>query len=458
MENINTLNNILNKLLLNQEDIIKVSTILKNLNITYYYIPNVCPIKEFDNFYIEKINDNNYSNLTSIIPGVVIAIKEYTDTFLSYNLNRGNMIIVINNYSYIFNIANPIKRTPSKNELDPTNLLDGKEGFIENVYDNLSFIKKRIKSSDLIVRKYILGSLTQTDTFLIYLKHSENSKHVKECIQKLSTFNHESMISINDLNSLFNKSMLLPLTFNTGSPDYVVGALLEGRAIIIIDNTPLALVMPTTLSLFTTIKNETNAPTYYTIINRLFIIFFFFLSLFLLPLFIALINFNPTFFSTLFMANIQLNERGTTFPFFIESVLILFMFEFYRLTTSRSPTNYVQNIVIIFGGLFIGQNAINSGLVGSSVLLLTSISYISSFGISNNPELITSFNIFRIYNIILAYIMGIIGFSIGLITTILYMINQKSSGHSFLSPFIPFDKKKVKAFFMPKHGDNNEKE
>ena len=100
-----------------------------------------------------------------------------------------------------------------------------------------------------------------------------------------------------------------------------------------------------------------------------------------------------------------------------------------------------------------GQNAINSGLVGSGILLITSISYIASFGLTSNPTLITTFNIFRIYNIILSYLMGLIGVSIGIITTFLYISIQKSINVPFLSPFIPFNKESVKDYFFPKRGD-----
>lgn len=453
MKENNNLNNIIKSLSNNQDDIIIRHTVYHNLNIIYYYLEEITPIKIFNDFYLEKITNENFSNLSDYIPGIFVKLTDLSVSNITFILNRGNMILSINHYNYIVNIANIPKRIPSKSELDPTNLFDSLDGLIENVYDNLSLIKKRIKSEDLIIKKYIIGSTTKTTTFLLYMKESENKNYIKEIKNKLEKTTINTLLNINDLNSIFNTSNFLPLTFNTGSPDYIASSLLEGRAVIIMDNTPLSLILPTTLSLFTTIKNETNQVKYYTIINRIFNIMFFFLSLFLIPIFIALTNFNPSFFSTLFMANFQLTERGTTFPLFLESIIILFIFEFYRHTTSRSPTNYVQNIVIIFGGLFIGQNAINSGLVGAGILLLTSISYLSSFGITNNPILITSFNIFRLYNIILSYLMGLIGFTIGLITTITYLSSKKSVGIPFLSPFIPFDKIKAKEFFASSHGE-----
>ena len=130
--------------------------------------------------------------------------------------------------------------------------------------------------------------------------------------------------------------------------------------------------------------------------------------------------------------------------------------ELLQYVRDKVKNSYVQNIIIIFSGLFIGQNAISSGLVGSTLLLIASLSYVSSFAITNNQHLITSFDIFRLYNLILSYTFGILGFTIGLITTLLYISSQKSVGVPFFLPFSPLRPNKLKGFFFPKHGDKNE--
>lgn len=453
------INNSIKNIIQNQDDLTFNETVYNNINISYCYIPEVTDLKYFNNFYLSKINNDNYLELDTYIPGIFIKITDVSIDNISYIIGKGNLIITINNeVSYQVVTTSLPKRNVQPSEIDPTNLLDGKDGLVENVYTNLALIRKRIKYKDLVIKKFILGSITQTETFVLYIKDIEDKHYVKNILSKISSYNKESIININDINSIFNSSILLPSAFNTGSPDYISGALLEGRVCIISDNTPVAAILPSTLSLYTSIKNASNAPKYYTISSRIFNILFFYMSLFLLSIFVALINFNPNFFSTLFIANVQLNERGTTFPLFIESLLILLMFEFYRFTTSRSPNNYVQNIVIIFGGLFIGQNAIKSGIIGSTILLLTALAYTSSFALTNNPYLITTFNIFRIYNLVLSYTLGVLGFSIGLITTLLYFNSQKSVGVPFMDPFIPINKKGILNYFMPSHGVKNEKD
>lgn len=433
-----------------QEDLEIIKTKQNKLNLTSYFFSSMFNLEEFNKFYLDKIDETNFTHLDTTFPGIFLRLSEFTKSHFSYVLNKGSLILNIDDEEfYLVNISKIPKRAPTPSELDPVNLLDGHDGFIENIHDNLALIRKRIKSENLIVEKYILGTTSKTDTILIYLEEFKDLPYIKKTKETLSSYNKESLTNINDLNKAFKGASLLPNVFNTSSPDYVVTSLTDGKAVILIDNSPVVSVLPTTLTMFTTIKNEANEPKYYTFFARAFTILFFFLSVFSIGLIIALTNFHPTLFSNLFMANIQITERGTTFPLFIESIIVLFLFEFFRLISSRSPNNYVQNIIIIFSGLFIGQNAISSGIVGESVLLLASISYVSSFAITNNPHLVTSIDLFRLYNLILSYTFGLLGFSIGIITTLLYFGHQKSVGVSLFSPFSPFKLKGIKNFFFP---------
>ena len=134
---------------------------------------------------------------------------------------------------------------------------------------------------------------------------------------------------------------------------------------------------------------------------------------------------------------------------FFEVLIVYLLFEFYRFATSRSTSNYIQNIIIILGGLFIGQNAIESGTIGAIVLFMTSISYIAVFAVTSNVYLITSINILRLFILIMSYAMGILGFLLSSIITIFYLYKQHNNSNYYLYPFIPFNKKDFLKFFAP---------
>jgi hypothetical protein len=116
----------------------------------------------------------------------------------------------------------------------------------------------------------------------------------------------------------------------------------------------------------------------------------------------------------------------------------------------RSPLSFVQNIIIIFGGLFIGQNAIEAGLIGTTAIIITSLSYVSSFAVTNNTYLINSFAIFRFFIMTMSYALGMIGFLVSSILVISYLANIKVFDRYYLEPIIPFNFTKLKAWFIPR--------
>ena len=236
----------------------------------------------------------------------------------------------------------------------------------------------------------------------------------------------------------------------TGNPETCANSLLKDKIVILIDNSPIAIIIPSSLFELTENSNETNGFTYATIFNRIFILIFLFLSIFSLGLFILLTSHHPETLSIPFITNFQLTERGTTFPLILEIIIVLIMFEFYRQLASRSPLSFVQNIIIIFGGLFIGQNALDAGLIGSTAIIIASLSYVSSFAVTNNTYLITSFAIFRIFILLMSYLIGMIGFIISSILVISYISNINVFNRNYLSPLIPFNFNKFKAWFIPK--------
>ena len=185
--------NSIKNIIQNQDDLTFNETVYNNINISYCYIPEVTDLKYFNNFYLSKINYDNYLELDTYIPGIFIKITDVSIDNISYIIGKGNLIVTINNeVSYQVVTTSLPKRNVQPSEIDPTNLLDGKDGLVENVYTNLALIRKRIKYKDLVIKKFILGSITQTETFVLYIKDIENKHYVKNILSKIRSYKKES--------------------------------------------------------------------------------------------------------------------------------------------------------------------------------------------------------------------------------------------------------------------------
>ena len=398
-------------------------------------------IRDFIPKIIEKDFEKLYSGLFKKLPLL---------TFEDYNrlLANGAVLILIGTEGYAAYLNFPPKRGLTDSLCDPSNLFGSRDGFNEVIADNRILIRKRIKSNELLFDEVFLGNKTECEINIVYFK---KNKLLADTIKnKLKQYKNHNIVSVLDLNKLLTKDCLVPNFVFTGNPETCVNSLLKDKVVILIDNSPVAIIAPSSLFELTENSNETNGFTYSTIFNRIFVLIFLFLAIFLLGLFVLLTSHHPESLYIPFITNFQISERGTTFPLIIEIIIVLVLFEFYRQLASRSPLSFVQNIIIIFGGLFIGQNALDAGLIGSSAIIIASLSYVSSFAVTNNSYLITSFSIFRVFILIMSYVLGMIGFLISSLIVISYLANIKVFNRYYLEPIIPFNYHKLLAWLKPR--------
>lgn len=416
-------------------------------NIQFLFLKNGINLDLWQKSFLPNLNK---PDLETLAPGLITEIKIKTYDNYDRLLGQGNLLLLKDDYEYSIFLSQIAKRSPEDSLIDPSNLLGSRDCFNELLADNRNLIRKRIKSNELIFLEYTIGNLTKTELNLVYIDKLVDYSILNDLKKIIKDNIDQNITSIVDVNKIITpKPKLVPSLEITANPETVSNALLNGRIVVLVDNNPNCLIIPTTLFELTENINETNSPIYTTIFNRLFVLLFLFISLFSLGLFIVLSCHHPEALNTVFIANLQLTERGTIFPLFLEIIIVLILFEFYRQLTSRSPLSFVQNIIIIFGGIFIGQNAIESSLIGSIGILIASLSFVSSFAVTNNPYLITSFSLFRLFILIMSYILGIIGFILSSIIVIDYLVNIEIFKSPYLSPFIPFNKQKIYAWFKP---------
>ena len=424
----------------------RIDVVYDKINdIEFIYLKNGIFSELWIRDFLPKIIDKNFEKLYS---GLFKKLPLLT--FAEYNrlLSNGAVLILVNKISYVAYLNFPPKRGLTDSLCDPSNLFGSRDGFNEIIADNRILIRKRLKSNNLIFDELFFGDITECEVNLVYLK---KNKGIAESVKdKLKLHLSNNLVSILDLNKILQQSIIVPNFLFTGNPETCVNSLLKDKIVILMDNSPIAIILPSSLFELTENTNETNAFKYSTIFNRIIVLIFLFLSIFLLGLFVLLTSHHPEALSIPFITNFQLTERGTSFPLIIEVILVLILFEFYRQLASRSPLSFVQNIIIIFGGLFIGQNALDAGLIGSTAIITASLSYVSSFAVTNNSYLITSFTIFRIFILVMSYLLGMIGFLISSILVISYLANIKVFNRYYLEPVIPFNKNNFINWLIPK--------
>jgi spore germination protein len=153
-------------------------------------------------------------------------------------------------------------------------------------------------------------------------------------------------------------------------------------------------------------------------------------------LYIALISFNPGIIPSKLLFSIAASREGVPFPAFIEAFIMELTFEILREAGVRLPRAIGSTIGIV-GGLVIGQSAVSAGIVSPIMVIIVATTAIASFAIPSY-ELAAGFRLIRFVLMILAAIFGLYGVVLGLIGTLIHLVNIKSFGVPYLVPMAPF--------------------
>lgn len=437
------------------KDFIYTNIIINDISANICFHKYLADLKQFNKFFVNRINKNNYHILNNIYPGVYYKIT-LIDQSLNNLITSGNIFMEINGYLYYINIQNNINRSISDSNIEPTNIYGSRDGFTEDINTNISLIQKRIKCDTFNYQTLTIGKRSQTSVYVLYISDICNKRNINKTLKILKTIDIDALQSTKEISNEFEKEKniiysIFPTTAEIGSPELAAMNLYEGRIVILINNLPVAIVLPLDITYFLTLKENYFTSPLITLNYRIIFFLLFFLSVFFLGIYAAIITFHTKNVSLIVVSEIKASLRGSTLPLFVEFLFIIFLFDVLRLATSKSPNINIQNIIVIVGGLLIGQNAVNSGFISAFNLVITAISYISCYGLTSNQRFIMSLRFFRIIILLSGLFLGILGVIIVSILATVYASKIKSLDTPFLSPIIPFIKEDFKTNILSRY-------
>ncbi len=237
---------------------------------------------------------------------------------------------------------------------------------------------------------------------------------------------------------------LFPTVGSSERPDVVAARILEGRAAILVDGSPMALTVP-----FLFIEGFQNPDDYYarpffTVLVRWVRLLGFFLSIYLPGIFVALEAFHPELFPTPLLVSVAAAREGLPLPITLEALLMLILFEILREAGLRMPRSLGQAVSIV-GALVIGQAAVSAGLVGAPMVIVIATTAITSFLVVPYADLGA---IFRLIMTIASGFLGLFGIFLVSIEILSYLTSLRSLGAPYLSPVTPLNIRGLKDTFI----------
>ena len=393
-------------------------------------------ISDFIMRSLNKIHIPTYNNIINKISNFKYKeLSTYKD--LIYYLNSGFTILMIEKDKYIAletrrdlsrGVSTPVTENTARGPLD---------SFTENIETNIGLLKRRIKSNDLWIKKYKLGKYTETMTCLVYIKSIAKKDIVDKVDNLINNIDIDGIIASGTIRNLIeqeNKN-LFPNIISVEKPYTAIKYLLQGNVLIMIDNDPFVLILPSTINDYFVSEEDDYNKSINVSITRIIRYLTFAITLLTPGIYIALTTYNQEIIPTQLLISIAAQRESVPFSTFVEAILMIIAFEILRESDLKLPS-FASSAISIVGALILGEAAVNAGIVSPIMIIVVAITAISSL-IFVEPEFIAALRIYRIGFMIGGAIFGIHGVLLMAILMLTQLVSYDFLGMPYLSPFAP---------------------
>lgn len=371
----------------------------------------------------------------------------YSDLF--YFLASGFCVIVFDDEETAIAVETKILLDRGVVESSSETIVRGpKDSFTENHNKNIGLIRKRIKDYNLWFTDIKVGKRTQTKVSVSYLKDVASSDKYNNVIESIKNIDIDGILDSGYIRELIEKEQktLFPKIISTERPDQACNALLDGKIVILVENSPFVLILPAVLSDFFKSPQDDYQKSFNASFNRIIRMICFFLALLTPALYIALMTFNQEIIPDQLLISLAAQREGVPFPTAIEVLLFVLTFEVLREADIHSPS-FSGSAMNVVGALILGDAAVSANIVSPIVIIIVAATSICEL-VFYDIDVIDALREWRLIFIIAATFMGIIGIVVVFIIFIAKLSSIKCLDTYYLAPISPLFPKSLKNSFF----------
>lgn len=361
------------------------------------------------------------------------------------NVLAGQTVLFIEGFTEAILIDERTYPQRSTTEPDKDKVFRGShDGFVEALVLNTALIRRRIRDPHLCVQHLSVGSESKTDIAVCYMDDRVDKKLLQTILDKFKnskvkslTMNQESVAELLVRRKWFNP---FPKFKFTERPDTTASHILEGDIAIVIDNSPAALLLPSTIFAIMEEANDYYFPpitgTYLKLIRAAVVL----LTLFLTPTWLMLNQYPDVVPQWL---NFILLNENMQVPLIAQLLILELAIDGMKLASLNTP-NTLTTALSILAAIIVGDYAVQSGWFCAQALLYTAFVTLANFS-QPGYELGYAFKFMRILILVLTGIFKVWGYAGGIILLFIILLCSKTmSGKCYLYPLIPFNWKLLK--------------
>lgn len=366
------------------------------------------------------------------IPYTEVELIEDFDQVLK-NLFSGVTCLFVDGYEGA--IAIDCRTYPARSVEEPDkdkSLRGSRDGFVETVVSNTAMIRRRIRSEHLVMEMQEVGDSSRTDIAICYMKDRVNKEILCDLRQKVLSIrtddlrmNQQSLAECLMKRKWYNP---FPKFKFTERPDTAAACLFEGKVVLMVDNSPSAMILPTSILDVIEEANDYYFPTLTRVYLKSARGLISFLTIFLTPVFLLLmqnLNWLPKMFAFVAVKDM------INIPLIFQLLILEIAIDGLRLAALNTPSMLSTPLSVI-AGLVMGEFSVKSGWFNSEVMLYMAFVAVANYT-QPNFELGYALKFMRLQLLILTALFNWIGFLIGCIVVVCSIcFNKTLSGGSYL--------------------------
>ena len=331
---------------------------------------------------------------------------------------------------------------PSRSVDEPENdrvLRGAHDGFVETIVFNTALIRRRIRDTTLTMEAHSAGEKAKTDIVICYMDGKAKPELLDVVRKKIDgiRINSLSMSQQSLIECLVPKQRYnpFPKVRYTERPDAAAASVLEGSIVILTDNSPAAMIIPTGIFDFLQDTNDYYMSPFVGSYMRIVRMIIFALTLLLIPVWYLLIK-NPDYIPQ-WLGFIRIEEPNSV-PVLVQLLIVELVIDAMRLASINTP-NALSSSFGVIGALVLGEFAVSAGWFVPEVVLYMAFVALSNFA-QPSFELGYAFKILRVVLIILVAFFDLWGLIGGVVLIALLLATTKTvTGQCYLYPLIPFN-------------------
>lgn len=410
---------------------------LKNKSNTYKVIQPKTVTMHTPSSQKNKINELANYIYTNLVPNNNLSKQTKFEKIIS-DINSGNCVLFVDTLNIVFDIDAKGFKQRSIDRPQIENVIKGpQEAFVENIRTNTSLLRRLVNNQNLIIENIEVGELSKTRCALCYMQNIANGNLIAEAKYRLNNISIDSLISSGELEQLIQdgSSAGIPQILSTERPDKCVKGMYQGRAVILVNGNPYALIIPSVMTDFLASPEDSNLVPLFANFLKIIRLIALLITLLLPGMYIAVTNFHQELFPTELLFSILVARENVPFPIIFELLLMEISFELIREGGLRTPSAIGSTLGIV-GALILGDAAVAANIVSPILIIVVAITGLSSFVI---PNFSFGFHlrVYRFIFTILGYICGFLGIGIGIYVYLATICSIKSFGVAYVSPISP---------------------